>query len=456
MMDGRVGSLRAMPVLLASAWALIGCAAAPAREPAKAPATTSAPARPTPIAGADRDDIPAWWTQARGFYCPFANSGAGASLMKYKTGGSPADDLASFRDLPKVLADARRLGTDVIYLVDYWQPGYEYKAEYVPWEKLGGRAALRDGIKAVHEQGGRVILYLEPFIISRRTDFAKTIGHEWAMTDEQGRFYSYYDTGDRFYLMWPGEGSGWADHVVRLAGEMARDYGADGVHLDSYGVHMVLRDFNPAHPDGREEGAFNRAALDVIRRVRAEMRKYRPDAVVILEGAEHTSFLDACDGAQIESLAVLKKKPWWSARRYPIFTSSFELLEMKAILDEGYGLALSPWWFRDKPRGRDEKALTALTQKRNFDDQIAALSFYNNLLVANGVDALPLGSAERMRAAMIDALNAHGWKGEFEVPAFAADARRVLALYESNKDRMRRSPADQVRDWMRAAQRASE
>jgi hypothetical protein len=415
--------------------------------------------RPAGIAGLDRPDVPNWWKTARGFYCPFTDSGAGSSLMKYNAGGNLLDRIENFRNLPKVLDEARKLGTNVLYVVDYWEPGYEYKGEYVPWEKAGGGEAYRDGIEAVHKAGGRVIVYLEAFIVSRRTEWAKTVGYKWAMKDENGEFYPYYHTGDRFYLMWPGEGSGWTDHIVGLAVDMVRKYGIDGVHLDSYGVHQVLKDYNPDHPDGTEPNAFNKNALALIKRMRAEMRKYNPDAIVILEGAEHEDFLKACDGAQIESLTVLKKKKWYDARKYPIFTSSWELAEMEAILDEGYGLALSSWWLRAEPRGRDRKRLQAQTDKRNRFDQIQALNRFNNLLAANDIPGhLSLGFSDRVMSSIIRQLNARKWTGDaFTNPQMHNAIEKVTRLYEEHKEDLKVTPADRIRAWMDAAQaRAAE
>jgi hypothetical protein len=396
------------------------------------------------IAGAERPDIPEWFKRSRAFYCPCANSGAGASLMKYKTGRS----VKNHRELPNFLDEARKLGTDVIYLVDYWEGGYEYKGTYQPCRKMGGDEAFRDGIAAVRRQKGRIILYLEAFIISRKTDFGRRVGPEWAMMDEKGQYYSYYGTGDRFYLMYPGEGSGWTEYLANLAGEMTRKHHIDGVHLDSYGLQWDWKDYHPRHPQGKDPASFNRGAVELVRRVRAKMREHNPQAVVILEGAEHTELLDVCDGAQIESLEVLKKKPWWRKRKYPIYTSSFELAEMKTILDEGYQLALSPWWFESTPDEEDEKRVTAKTDKRNRFDQLESFSRYNNLLVANGIEAVPPGAIERISQSIIDQLNRASWQGAFVNPELAAAAERALSLFQAHKAQLIRTPADQIKSWL--------
>ncbi len=396
----------------------------------------------------DRKDIPEWWQQTRAFYCPWDNSGAGSSLMKFKAHRD--DGFESFADLDKVLDDAKALGTSVIYLVGYWEPDYEHKAAYKPKLKWGGDKAFREGIAKVHLGGGRVIVYLEALIISRKTELGRTMGPKWAMMDEKGDYYPYYHTGDRFYLMYPGQGSGWTDYIVGVAGRLARDFRIDGVHLDSYGVHLdhVKPDYNPHHPKGKDTESFHRAAVELVRRMRAELRKHVPDAVVILEGAERTDLLDVCDGAQFECLSKLKNKPWYNRRRYPIFTSSFSTEEMQKILDEGHNLALSPWWFRDRARGRDEDRLRGKTDKNSRWDQIESLHLYHNILAANDVVPEPAARFDKLEQGIITYLNNNGWDSKFHYPPLVGTARRYLAAYEKNKDKLERRPADVIREMV--------
>jgi hypothetical protein len=101
--------------------------------------------------------------------------------------------LRSFRELPKLLDEARSLGSDIVYLYDYWEgrprvdadasgrgpkaplfPPYFNKGDYFPRDDLGGEAAFKEGIAKVHERGGRVILYVEPFIIWLDSHVART------------------------------------------------------------------------------------------------------------------------------------------------------------------------------------------------------------------------------------------------------------------------------------------
>lgn len=497
------------------------------------PVLSSAHAGTPELRYPDREDIPAWWQQTRAIYCPWDNSGAGSSLMKYRTHRD--EGFETFADLDRVLDDAEALGTNVLYLVGYWNPGYEHKSDYEPKLAWGGKDAFRAGIEKVHQRGGRVILYLEALIASRMTSLMRvddelaeglddgrisaklreafaeegmalsdaarvTVeqkdrrwlisdgderfhlhreehkgkpkvkvvrenplgrlkGSEWAMQDAGGGYYSYYGTGDRFYVMYPGPGSRWADHIVGVAGRLAREYRIDGIHLDSYGVHLdhVKPDHNPHHPQGKDTEVFHRAAVDLVRRMRAEIRKHVPDAVVILEGAERTDLLEVCDGAQFECLSKLENKPWYGRRRYPIFTSSFSLEEMQAILDAGHNLALSPWWFRDEPRGRDEKRLRNETDKSSRFDQLESLHLYHNILYANDLLPEPRLQADfdALDKGIIEYLNQHGWGSEFKFPPLVRVANRYLHIYEKHEDELDRGPADVIREMVRKATRGA-
>lgn len=403
-----------------------------------------------PLRYAERPDIPRWWQENRAFYCPLANSGAGSSLMKYRT--ERTEGFESFLDLDRMLDDAKRLGTNVVYLVDYWDPDYEHKSDYRPKRKWGGEEAFRRGIEEVHARGGRVILYLEALIIHRDSDLGRKMGPKWAMMDEKGEYYGYYGR-NQYYIMYPGPGSGWADYLVGVAGGLARDFRIDGVHLDSYGVHLdhVKPDHNPLHPQGRDVETFHRGAVDLVRRIRAELRKYVPEAVVILEGAERTDLLEACDGAQFESLAKLKDKPWYHQRRYPIYTSSFELAEMQSILDEGHNLALSPWWFQTPGKRDRRRLLEELTDKNSRFDQIIALHRYHNFLEADG--RLPGRGADfdAIFNGIIERLNRDGWGKSFVYSPLRTAGRRYVGLYERYAGQFKRSPADAIREMLRKA-----
>lgn len=208
--------------------------------------------------------------------------------------------IRSFADLPLLLEEARSVGTDIVYLWDYWEgrpsvqadvdghgplvplhPPYFNKGDYVPRADLGGEDALRRGIARIHELGGKVILYLEPFIIFKDSYVArfrprsgfKSQGEylggryptkaplEVIARAERGAEWPIYDFT---HTMVPAFAR-WRSHVLKVVGRLI-DYGADGILLDSFGWQMNW----PMHvdysgPQGNEQ--LDLTSLDYTRGV---------------------------------------------------------------------------------------------------------------------------------------------------------------------------------------------
>ena len=111
--------------------------------------------------------------------------------------------IGSFRNLPQLLKEARELGTDVVYLWNYWEKAnqgepdyYANKGDYIPRSDMGSVADFKEGIAAVRSAGGKVILYVEPFIIYRHSNVGQTYGGSWDDTHINPPFY-----GDRNFTM---------------------------------------------------------------------------------------------------------------------------------------------------------------------------------------------------------------------------------------------------------------
>lgn len=332
-------------------------------------------------------DSPGWWRNNRAVYASFDLSGAGGPLMKF-----PSEDIkkklqGSFENLPVLLKDARQLGCNCVYLISFWEPHYENKGDYEIRLDLGGDEAFKKGVQKLHEQGGKIILYLEAFIITRTSKIGKSHGLDWCMKDAKGKPQRYYGRS-RFYLMWPGRGSGWTEHICSVAERLVREFGVDGFHLDSYGIQWDLKDHDPRH-----KSSFNQGAIELVIKMRSRIQKINPDAVIILEGCERTQLLDLCDGGQIESAAwqyspvkVLNEKPWVKEVKYKAFTSHYSMEEMDRILVMGYNLSLSPWWFEHHVR---EKDFATMRKRMDDDDEwlkrIRILWNWDNLCYINNI-----------------------------------------------------------------------
>ncbi|MER7754402.1 hypothetical protein [Kitasatospora sp. NPDC097643] len=234
--------------------------------------------------------------------------------------------LRSFLELPKLLEEARSLGTDIVYLWDYWEgrprldadvtggayppgpspaplhPPYFNKGDYWPRSDLGGESALKEGIASVHALGGKVILYVEPFIIFRDSQVARTRPKPGFKTQGEylaGRFPTHEsrpldliaspeEQGVEWQVYWPyyytmvPAFADWQNHVIKVVDRLVNNYGADGIFLDSFGwqlnwpMHVTtLKDNIQYWPIEYAQGVLTLA--------KAVMDTIRPDRVVLVE-----------------------------------------------------------------------------------------------------------------------------------------------------------------------------
>jgi len=296
---------------------------------------------------------PEWLRHAGAIYNPLAEGGGG--IYQEEPTISLADRISSFEDLPTLLAEARRLGTDVLHLFDYWEkdsddarPAYWHKGSYLPRRDLGGEEALRRGVHAVRAAGGHVLMYLEPFIVYRASELGRSDGDRLAARDPwTGEPISTYpDTITT--VPWDPV---WRDYIASRAEWLVRDIGCDGIFLDSFGWQWnwvcSVRGEAP-----RSAAAWNRGVVELASEVRRRIRAIEPEAVVVTEALtwELASAVDAGLDASfawnlpLNSPGILRSPV---RRGYPeltFFSSGRDELQLKQVFAAGHGLALSHRW----------------------------------------------------------------------------------------------------------------
>jgi hypothetical protein len=194
--------------------------------------------------------------------------------------------IRSFVDLPILLKEAVALGTNILYLFDYWEGSdmgnelpYANKGEYLPRLDLGGPDAFRAGIDLVHQDGGRVLVYVEPFIIFVNSILGSSkTGLLWAGRDEAGNVL--YDYPANYDMVAPF--AAWQQQVVDIVTTLI-GYGVDGIFLDSYGWQMNRPMKNNAENIQYSAKDYALAVLTIVDRVRAVIQSQRSDAVVLGE-----------------------------------------------------------------------------------------------------------------------------------------------------------------------------
>jgi hypothetical protein len=315
---------------------------------------------------------------------------AGAHMTAIKRSSRQADvflaakgRITSFFELPNLLDEAERLGTNILYLHDYWEgaqegglPPYWNKGDYCPRSDLGGAPAFNAGISAIHRRKGKVILYLEPFIVLPESKVGKEIGQRIEAWDFKGSTsshrpadalpddvpYSYY------YKMVPWNLE-WQFHIEKIAVRLVQEHGADGIFLDSWGWQWNWP-WAPKNSDDRtripEQHAelslrFNKGVLALADRVRNAIQSIPRETVPVvlaetisgplaahIHGGFSADFAFRRNSNEFPT-GDSKSRIMGSPVRYGMpeinyFTSGLDLNELHQTYAAGHGLALCANW----------------------------------------------------------------------------------------------------------------
>jgi Tachylectin/Domain of unknown function (DUF6259) len=252
---------------------------------------------------------PEWLRAAPAIYTPGGGGAGGIYLSLPPRNLGPWNGeiycIGNFQDLPKLLGEAQSLGTNVLYLVDYWDlplecqqqppaPPYFNKGDYEPRSDLGGPTAFVDGIKEVHRLGGRVLLYVEAFCVYPCSKVGNQNGQAWGGRDLDGQLWGFdkptkekpdppnqVDYPFTFEMVAPFQG--WQDYMVSVAERLVGQYGADGIFLDSYAWQMNRPMYNKAENRAYSAQEYSVGVLNLVGRVRESIQRINPEAVVIGE-----------------------------------------------------------------------------------------------------------------------------------------------------------------------------
>lgn len=297
------------------------------------------------------ENSPDWARDTPGWYIPSTVS-AGAPMLQFPQIEFLPNLIHSFRDLPTLLTQARSIGTSSLYLVDWFdgQPGarppnyWTNKGDYVPRADLGGESALKDGIAAVHAQGGHVILYMEGFIVIRNTHVGTAHGSEWAIVFPPGP-QPYPEA----WKPCPGT-EGWLSYVEGCARRIG-GYGADGIFFDSQGFQKDWKCMAARH--GHRPGdpeVFNRGCAELLRRARAALRQANPDAILLIEGPTMPQLFEHVDGSFEWSIDTFVRRWLWDDQgKTDTITSSYSLDDWNQIVAIGGKLGCGAQFLKSPP-----------------------------------------------------------------------------------------------------------
>jgi hypothetical protein len=225
-------------------------------------------------AGIHFANTPEWARQEPGLFV--SNSvDSGAGLLRFPHSPPLPQQIQNFRNLPKLVREAQSLGTNIVYLVDW----FTTLGDWLPKPEMGGEDALREGIAAAHDAGGRIVIYVEGLLIAKESVVGKAHGAEWSILqqDQQPLQMPYPQS----FKMCPAA-SGWNAYLEDVAKRLA-SYGADGIYFDDWGDPETYQCYsrNHGHPVGELE-VYNRRQITLAKQVRAVLEKARPEGAIIL------------------------------------------------------------------------------------------------------------------------------------------------------------------------------
>ncbi|MCZ7544950.1 MAG: DUF6259 domain-containing protein [Anaerolineae bacterium] len=254
-----------------------------------------------------------------------------------------------------MLQRARQMGTDVIYLWDFWEgenktgmPPYWNKGDYVPRSDLGGPAAFRRGVDAVHREGGRVIVYVEGLIVYKNSELGLAHGRDMALQDEHGAYYTDYRN---YWSMCPAD-EAWQRRLAEICVGLVRDMDVDGIFLDSYGAQWNHICANARHSHRPETDVWNQGMTEILSCVRAAVREVKPDAIIMTESTSDLLLPvedGSCDGSLVWHGPLNGHRLLGSPLKYAfpeanIFSNGYTLAQLNQVFALGGNLAVGPRW----------------------------------------------------------------------------------------------------------------
>jgi hypothetical protein len=298
-------------------------------------------------------ETPAWLKEAGALYACSGEGGGG--IFQVHPTVTLKDRIGSFNNLTQLLDEAKQLGTNVIYLYDYWEgaeegpwPPYWNKGDYIPRADMGGSEAFKAGVASLHAQGGRVILYVEPFIVYHYSQIGESKGSVWSGRGQRGDLYAHYP--DNYSMC--ASFRPWQDYVANVAQRLVEEYGADGVYLDSYGWQWNWPCFTLEGGELASASEWNQGVLDLIDRVRTAIQAIDPEAVVLTESLNGL-LVQHVDGGLDASFAwqsdmnggqILASPTRYGMPQANFYSNGRNLNQLNQVYAAGFSLALSYHW----------------------------------------------------------------------------------------------------------------
>ena len=228
-------------------------------------------------------------------------------IMKQQYG----DEIWPYDSIPALYEQAKSFGCDTVGLFVWYDSGHDNQyPDLSVSDSLGGEDALKEGIKAVQEEGGRVTLYYQGHLMDVGSPYYQKHGK-----DLEGRtiwntpYYEDYSKADasdflkyfskkKFSTVCPSCPE-WHDLMTKKAKWVA-SFGPDGILYDQIGGMPSYPCFNENHPhmQNRPSLSYTQGRLLLLKKIHEKVRALSPTYVFMTEHETdvYSQFLDALHG----------------------------------------------------------------------------------------------------------------------------------------------------------------
>lgn len=149
-------------------------------------------------------------------------------------------DTGELRSAAFVDKDRQMFGyIDYIHLFD-WRISNDHGrwGDYCHYDDIGGLPAFRSAIRAAQAKGIRMGLYLDTFLVSRKSLIGKSQAQKWAVAGQNGKLGDGYSSKDDPLYNMCASHPEWQDYLAKTCARVANETGCDGIYLDEGGMDL--------------------------------------------------------------------------------------------------------------------------------------------------------------------------------------------------------------------------
>lgn len=218
--------------------------------------------------------------------------------FKYQNGGI----VHRFRDIPRLLAEARDLGLNHLLFAGWHRGGFDCGFPlYEPDEDLGSPHELETGVRSILDSGGHVTFYLNARLANLETDAADGFIPDNAVILQDGtlQIESYGRQDIRFAAMC-NQSPGWPARLKEAVRHILDKLGGDGVYLDQVSMAPTCTCCASSHGHGHDE--WNQGYRSLLSDMIRQREAAHPDdpVPIFIEGVSD-AYGNLCSGQLVST-----------------------------------------------------------------------------------------------------------------------------------------------------------